>query len=201
MISPDNSQCPVSDLHLIEIDLSNEKKQLDAILYLENKNWDRPIHPSCITEHLPHETILDAFYPHLWWPVSKIYAIWLKSIIVPPIKSLLTDYHWWKTRDQAWGEKNCCAFHWPPDGKSDVELVGSKVVHKGADQVVCREVEDQAKGDGDRESWEGLLEYGQQQKSEAESLWDTEGVIKEHFKSTNGPHLVLYHTIFRALSA
>lgn len=53
---------------------------------------------------------------------------------------------------------------------SDVKLVGSQVVHEWLNQEVGGEVEDQAKGDGDGESWQGLLEDGQQQQGQAQAL-------------------------------
>lgn len=57
------------------------------------------------------------------------------------------------------------AFH-----PSDVKLVGGQVVHEGLHQEVGGEVEDQAEGDGDGESRQGLLEDGQQQQGQAQAL-------------------------------
>lgn len=53
---------------------------------------------------------------------------------------------------------------------SDVKLVGGQVVHEGLHQEVGGEVEDQAEGDGDGESRQGLLEDGQQQQGQAQAL-------------------------------
>lgn len=53
---------------------------------------------------------------------------------------------------------------------SDVKLVSSQVVHKGLNQEVCGEVEDQAEGDGDGQRRQSLLKDGQQQQSQAQAL-------------------------------
>lgn len=53
---------------------------------------------------------------------------------------------------------------------SDVELVGGQSVHERAHQVVCGEVEDESKGDGDGEGGQGLLEHGKQQEGETQAL-------------------------------
>lgn len=53
---------------------------------------------------------------------------------------------------------------------SDVELVGGQRVHERTNQVVCGEVKDEPKGDGDGEGGQGLLEHGKQQESEAQAL-------------------------------
>lgn len=53
---------------------------------------------------------------------------------------------------------------------SDVKLVGGQVVHEWLNQEVGGEVEDQAEGDGDGESRQGLLEDGQQQQGQAQAL-------------------------------
>lgn len=56
---------------------------------------------------------------------------------------------------------------------SDIKLVGSQVVHKRLNQEVSGEVEDKAEGDGDGQSWQGLLEDGQQQQGQAQALGGT----------------------------
>lgn len=53
---------------------------------------------------------------------------------------------------------------------SDVELVGGQRVHERTNQVVCGEVKDEPKGDGDGKGGQGLLEHGKQKKSEAQTL-------------------------------
>lgn len=53
---------------------------------------------------------------------------------------------------------------------SDIKLVSSQVVHKRLDEEVSREVEDQAKGDGDRQRWQSLLKDGQQQQRQTQTL-------------------------------
>lgn len=53
---------------------------------------------------------------------------------------------------------------------SDVELVSGQVVHERLHQEVGGEVEDQAKGDGDGQSWKSLLEDGQEQQRQTQTL-------------------------------
>lgn len=53
---------------------------------------------------------------------------------------------------------------------SDIKLVSSQVVHKRLDQEVRREVEDQAKGDGDGQRRQSLLKDGQQQQRQTQTL-------------------------------
>lgn len=53
---------------------------------------------------------------------------------------------------------------------SDVELVSCQVVHERLHQEVGGEVEDQAKGDGDGQRWEGLPEDGQEQQGQTQAL-------------------------------
>lgn len=53
---------------------------------------------------------------------------------------------------------------------SDVQLVGGQRVHERTHQVVCGEVKDEPKGDGDGEGGQGLLEHGEQQEGEAQAL-------------------------------
>lgn len=53
---------------------------------------------------------------------------------------------------------------------SDVKLVSSQVVHERLHQEVSGEVEDQAEGDGDGQSRQGLLEDGQEQQRQTQTL-------------------------------
>lgn len=48
--------------------------------------------------------------------------------------------------------------------------MGCQTVHEGANQIVRGEVEDQAEGDGDGKSRQSLLEDGQQEERQAQSL-------------------------------
>lgn len=48
--------------------------------------------------------------------------------------------------------------------------MSSQVVHKRLDEEVGREVEDQAKGDGDGQRWQSLLKDGQQQQRQTQTL-------------------------------
>lgn len=53
---------------------------------------------------------------------------------------------------------------------SDVVLVGRQAVHERLYQIVSGEVEDQTERDGDGKSRQGLLENGQQEESQTQSL-------------------------------
>lgn len=53
---------------------------------------------------------------------------------------------------------------------SDVVLVGCQAVHERANQIVCGEVEHQAEGDGDGKRRQSLLENGQQEERQTQSL-------------------------------
>ena len=53
---------------------------------------------------------------------------------------------------------------------SYIELVQGQLVHEGAYQVVCGEVEDQAKRYGDGERGQCLLKDGQQQEGQTQAL-------------------------------
>lgn len=48
--------------------------------------------------------------------------------------------------------------------------MGRQAVHEGPNQIVRGEVEDQAEGDGDGKSRQSLLENGQQEERQAQSL-------------------------------
>lgn len=48
--------------------------------------------------------------------------------------------------------------------------MGCQAVHEGANQIVRGEVEHQAEGDGDGKSRQSLLENGQQEERQAQSL-------------------------------
>lgn len=47
---------------------------------------------------------------------------------------------------------------------SNVELVGSQVIHEWLNQEVCGEVEDEAEGDGDGQRRQSFLEDSQEQQ-------------------------------------
>lgn len=47
----------------------------------------------------------------------------------------------------------------------DVELMNSQLIHEGPHEVVGGKVKHQAEGYGDGESWEGLFEDRQEEKS------------------------------------
>lgn len=70
------------------------------------------------------------------------------------------------------GQKQQLCCQWVAKGHvlSDIKLVSSQVVHKRLDEEVSREVEDQAKGDGDGQRWQSLLKDGQQQQRQTQTL-------------------------------
>ena len=50
--------------------------------------------------------------------------------------------------------------------------MGGQSVHERAHQVVCGEVEDESKGDGDGEGGQSLLEHSKQQEGETQANED-----------------------------
>lgn len=58
---------------------------------------------------------------------------------------------------------------------SDVQLMGGQGVHERAHEIVGGEIEDEPKRDGDGESWQRLLEHGEQQEGQTQTLRDTKG--------------------------
>lgn len=70
--------------------------------------------------------------------------------------------------------KNIWISSWSPSRVggflSDVVLVGCQAVHERANQIVCGEVEHQAEGYGDGKSRQSLLENGQQEERQTQSL-------------------------------
>lgn len=79
-----------------------------------------------------------------------------------------------RTKTFCWNRTNEGRSSWSPSRVrgflSDVVLVGCQAVHEGANQIVCWEVEHQAEGDGDGKSRQSLLENGQQEERQAQSL-------------------------------
>lgn len=61
-----------------------------------------------------------------------------------------------------------------PTSPSDVELMGGQGVHERPHQVVRGEVEDEPERDGDGEGGQCLLEHGEQQEGQTQTLSDTE---------------------------
>lgn len=53
----------------------------------------------------------------------------------------------------------------------NVELVQRQLVHEGPYQVVCGEIEDEAEKNGDGQSGERLLEYGEEEQGQTQALW------------------------------
>lgn len=47
----------------------------------------------------------------------------------------------------------------------NVELMNSQLIHERSHQVIGGKVKDQAEGNGDGESWKGLFEDRQEEKS------------------------------------
>lgn len=62
-----------------------------------------------------------------------------------------------------------------PRVPSDVELMGGQGVHERAHQVVCGEVEDEPKRDGDGKGGQRFLEHREQQEGQTQTLQDTKG--------------------------
>lgn len=62
--------------------------------------------------------------------------------------------------------------------------MGCQAVHEGPYQIVCGEVEDQAEGDGDGQSRQSLLENGQQEERQTQSLQNNHNI-----SNNNNPKL------------